>query len=493
MKNRLLSAAIRLIAPRSLRRQLLSRSFVILSALLVLIGLFQYVLMSQFLYSNTAETIRAQIRTIPPQVWLSAANPALAQRQNGPRFIPFALQNATIAWVSQNGSVHDLYHTLDHVSPPRLSLQDYQAVQAYGRQQGGYQLVTDAGGRQELAVLVPVRMPGQTLGLIQVTTDVGPLRAQLWQQLLIFIALSVLALASGLLIFSKTLDKALVPLTRMLGTVRRINAGNLQERLPTNRTQTEIELLSESFNDMLERLHAAFAAEREASGRMRQFVSDASHELRTPLTSINGFLEVMLRGAVNNPEQFRKSLLTMHAETERMGQLVSDLLLLSRLDSGPELERREGRLSGLIFDMEPQLRLLAGEREVDVNLSEDAPLSFDHNKIKQVVLNLFQNAVQHTHPQQGQITVAVIQGGGGVTLRVRDNGDGIPPEHLSRLFERFYRVDSARSRKQGGAGLGLAISLAIVEGHGGTIRCESEVGKGTVFEVWLPAPKEGNE
>lgn len=478
--------------PQSLRRQLLSRSLFILSLLLLLIGFFQYVLMSQFLYKNTAETIRAQVQSMLPQMIMHFVNPPREPHHennhdiNSPRFIPFVMPNATITWITASGQMKSIYPLSGNSTALRLPLKDYQQFMAGNIQPGGYQLALDKNGNQIMIVLVPTGFPRQSFGLVQVTTPVHPLQVQLWQQLFTFIGLSVVALGAGLLIFSRTLNKAFVPLNRMIETVGRINAGNLQERLTTEQAQTEIELLSNSFNAMLERLDGAFSAELAANERMRQFVSDASHELRTPLTAINGFLEVLLRGAANNPEQIRKALVTMHAESERMTKLVTDLLLLSRLDNEPGLERMEGRLSDLLLNMESQLRMLAGERQVHIHLAKEPSLNFDQDKMKQVVLNLFHNAVQHTHPQLGRIDLSVSVDGDGVSMQVEDNGEGIAPEHLTRLFERFYRVDEARSRKQGGAGLGLPISQAIVQGHGGEIRCQSEPGLRTVFSVWLP-------
>jgi len=136
--------------------------------------------------------------------------------------------------------------------------------------------------------------------------------------------------------------------------------------------------------------------------------------------------------------------------------------------------------------MEPQLRLLAGNRRVSLRLFTPAECWFDNDKIKQIVLNLFHNAVQHTDPKNGQITITLEPKNGGLELVVRDNGPGIQGEHLPHLFEPFYRSDPSRTRKYGGAGLGLAITKSIVELHGGMIRAESSPGEGSAFYVWIP-------
>jgi two-component system, OmpR family, sensor kinase len=139
--------------------------------------------------------------------------------------------------------------------------------------------------------------------------------------------------------------------------------------------------------------------------------------------------------------------------------------------------------------MAPQFRLLAGKRKVSLKLAPDIRGWFDVDRIKQVILNLFHNAVQHTDPETGDIQVSITNSNEGMEMTVNDNGSGIPAEHFPKLFDRFYRSDSSRTRKYGGAGLGLAITKSIVELHGGTIRVESEKEKGTTFYIWLPLVK----
>ncbi|MNE47073.1 Sensor protein SrrB [compost metagenome] len=221
---------------------------------------------------------------------------------------------------------------------------------------------------------------------------------------------------------------------------------------------------------------------------MRRFIADASHELRTPLTSIHGFLEVLLRGAANNPDQLKNALNSMLGESTRMKKLVEDLLTLAKLDRAPVVSRTETRLDTLIMEMEPHLRILAGDRTVQFSIKSNVRGMYDCDKIKQVILNLFHNAVQHTDPQKGKIVVALsLHDKNHSLISVKDNGPGIPTEHVSHVFERFYRSDASRTRKHGGAGLGLSISQSIVEVHGGEISVHSELGKGSTFEVILPS------
>jgi two-component system OmpR family sensor kinase len=268
--------------------------------------------------------------------------------------------------------------------------------------------------------------------------------------------------------------------------VEHINAGSLHDRLPVNQGQIEMDRLSLSINEMLERLEKAFKAETEAKEQMRRFVADASHELRTPLTSIHGFLEVLLRGASSNPEQLKDALKSMYGEPKRLRKLIQDLLLLAQLDQLPTFQKECCFVDELILDMKPQLILLAGNRKVLFDFPSRLPSDINKDQFKQVVLNLFSNAVQHTNPTTGVIQVIGKVNEKELSLRIQDNGHGIPQEHLPHLFERFYKADASRSRAYGGAGLGLAISASIIELHGGKIRVKSKLNVGTAFEIVLP-------
>lgn len=290
----------------------------------------------------------------------------------------------------------------------------------------------------------------------------------------------------GLLALLPVLRRTLIPLSNMVDTAAQIDAGNLDRRFPTQQGQVEVDRLAESFNGMLHRLEVTFSAEKETQEQMRRFIADASHELRTPLTSIHGFLEVLLRGAANQPEQLETALQSMHSESLRLNKLVEDLLLLSKLDRTPYAELEVGYLDQTLMEMEPQLRILAGERRLVLTIQPDLECRFNPDQIKQVVLNLFQNAVQHTDSFEGVIRVSLLKAHEKVQLVIQDNGPGISPEHINHIFERFYRSDNSRNRREGGAGLGLSITKAIVEGHGGTIQVSSKVGEGTRVQVTFP-------
>jgi two-component system OmpR family sensor kinase len=347
-----------------------------------------------------------------------------------------------------------------------------------------YRVAVSEDGIEQLLVFTNTN-PGSGV-ILQLGQKTAPLKALLLRQLLIFAGLSTLALAGGLLLFLPALRRTLRPLNRMVETVARIDAGSLNERFPAAQGQLEIDRLAESFNGMLKRLSHSFEAEREAKEQMRRFIADASHELRTPLTSIHGFIEVLLRGAADRREQLYPALNSMHGESTRMKKLVEDLLTLAKLDRAPQLRISEVRLNRLMEEMEPHLHMLAGEREVRFHLDAPIQVKCDADKIKQVVLNLFHNAVQHTDAASGVIEVKAQAKNGQAIVFVRDNGAGIADEHVAHVFDRFYRSDTSRTRKHGGAGLGLAISQSLIEAHGGTISVESKLGVGSTFTFTLP-------
>lgn len=539
-------------APRSLRKQLLATSLLILSVLLILIGVLQYALMRNFIYSNRAEAMETQMRSVPREFYYINLNNPLnnpaaensgagdstqseaASGASGGTYAPVntasmnpgqgsspqsgtpggagsAGNNAnmnpdnrrfygnrrpllldahtTIAIYSSDGTFKDLQEeTLSASAAPRMSNGEYNSLlkQASDKATGKYRLITAADGNEHLAVFMNLGRPGATKLLLQMSVETGPLRDVIMQQLLIFGALSVVALLAGLFLYLPALRKTLIPLSNMGESAQSIDAGNLDVRFPVDQGQLEVDKLSQSFNGMLERLEISFHNEREAKEQMRRFAADASHELRTPLTSIYGFLEVLLRGAADNRDQLYSALNSMHGEAKRINKLVEDLLLLARMDGAPQLRVKNLLLGEMIDEMQPQLLVLAGKREVNFDISYGVRGPVDPDKIKQVILNLFHNAVQHTDAESGAVQVSLHARGTWAVLTVKDNGSGIAAGHLPHVFDRFYRSDSSRTRKYGGSGLGLSITKSIVEAHQGEITVASTPGEFTIFQVSLP-------
>lgn len=222
----------------------------------------------------------------------------------------------------------------------------------------------------------------------------------------------------------------------------------------------------------------------------KDFVANVSHELRTPLTSIKGFVETLLDGAMNDPPTCRRFLEIINQQTDRLVALVNDLLDLSRVESADiPLRRRPVDINALAEEIGITLGpRAAGQRlQFEVDLAPGLPLLYgDEDLLRRLLLNLVDNAIKYT-PAGGRVVIRTRQEKtGGISLAVADTGVGIPRRDLSRIFERFYRVDKARSRQLGGTGLGLSIVRHVVERHGATIDVQSEVGVGSTFTVHFP-------
>ncbi|ACT00700.1 sensor histidine kinase [Paenibacillus sp. JDR-2] len=483
------------LAPRSLRFQLLQRSLFVMAALLLMIGILQYVLMKDFQYKNKAEALDAQLISLPHD-WFggerfgggngAGSPPGSSPPMQLPIPAPFYYQpGLSLASINLDGEFTDLSRD-DELNAPQLSAGQYKELLKQPNQHGTYRILTDKKGTQQLVVFHVTGPPGHPDGIIQAGTDTASLKQILMTQLAIFIGLSVLALAAGLWFYIPLLRRTLRPLSSVVQKVSQTDAANLNERLPVNQGQLEIDQLAVAFNGMLERLDLSFEAERETTERMRRFIADASHELRTPLTSIHGFIEVLLRGAASNPDQLRSALTSMQLESKRINKLVEDLLLLAKLDLAPSPERIEIRLDKLLQEMEPQLRLLGGTRNVSLQINPGIQVSGHPDQLKQAVLNLFLNAVQHTDPDAGSLSLKLYTEAAEAVITVSDNGSGIAPEHLPHLFERFYRSESSRTRKSGGTGLGLAITQSLIAKHNGTIHVDSSEWSGSSFQIRLP-------
>jgi two-component system sensor histidine kinase VicK len=222
----------------------------------------------------------------------------------------------------------------------------------------------------------------------------------------------------------------------------------------------------------------------------REFVANVSHELRTPLTSIKSYAETLLEGAMEDRETSERFLKVIDTEADRMTRLVKDLLQLTRLDNNQmQWTMKEIPVAGLVKGCIEKIQIEAQNRQqlIETRQTSDIPdIIADHDRIEQVVLNILSNAIKYT-PAGGKVTVRLDRDDENVVLKVADTGIGIPKEDLPRIFERFYRVDKARSREMGGTGLGLAIAREIVEAHQGSISINSELGKGTEVVVKLPA------
>jgi heavy metal sensor kinase len=262
---------------------------------------------------------------------------------------------------------------------------------------------------------------------------------------------------------------------------KRISAGSLSSRLDVTNRRDELGGLAITINDLLTRLENSFKEQQ-------RFIADASHELRTPLAVLRGETEVALNKD-RTDEEYRESLTLIKDEAEQLSRIVEDLFLLARqpLDS-PGLAKEPVLLNDAVKDCARAAQVLASRKGIRLeneNEQQSMVLRGDGELIKRMILNLLDNAVKYT-PRGGAINISLARQNGNAEIVVRDTGIGITPAEQLHVFDRFYRVDKARSRSLGGAGLGLSIVWAIVEAHGGKITVDSAPNDGSKFTVELP-------
>ena len=277
--------------------------------------------------------------------------------------------------------------------------------------------------------------------------------------------------------------RALSPVLEVAAAAQRISGSNLNLRIPVRGSGDELDKLIETFNEMIERISANF-------NQVRQFSTDVSHELRTPITVVRGQLEVALFTA-DTVDQYRDAIVNSLSEIERLSQIVRALLLLSQAETGQViLQKQELDLVAVADNIVEQFQIPAEGAEITLTfrpLVGRCPGDFDRIQLERMLSNLLSNAIKFTRPG-GSVKVSVDRSVNFAEIVVEDTGDGISPEHLPHIFDRFYRVrgPGEQASPEKGLGLGLSFVAWIVRAHGGTIDVQSELGKGTTFRVYLP-------
>jgi two-component system OmpR family sensor kinase len=278
----------------------------------------------------------------------------------------------------------------------------------------------------------------------------------------------------------------LKPLRAIETTAEAIAAGDLSRRVEHAEPRTEVGRLGLSLNAMLGQIESAFNARAASEARLRRFIADASHELRTPLAAVRAYSELFNRGASTRPDDLARSMQGIERESQRMGVLVDDLLLLARLDEGRPLECEPVRLDEIAREAVETARTVDPTRRLELDV-EPATVLGDHDRLRQVLDNLLANVRAHTPPDTSA-RVSVRHEDANAVLEVHDDGPGLSQDDLERVFERFYRADSSRARTSGGTGLGLSIVTAVVEALGGSVAVESK--GGTTFRITLPLQRD---
>jgi heavy metal sensor kinase len=464
---------------RSLKFRLISWYAGWLTFLFIVFGVFVYASLAHYLEESLREALARRARQVADIVLRSSFDAERLNQEIQKHFAPEANNRFTRATV--NGTVTYLSAPPSDGSfnPASVPLAPPSDVPEFDDRR------TLPDGTVLLVVTVS-RTAGQKRVVAEEGFPMTPIQATLhaWVgRLIIGLALLVLAaVVGGMLLIQRSLEAV----DRIINSAERITSLNLIERLPVPNTRDEFERLSTALNSMIVRLDAAFQ-------QTQRFLADASHELRTPLTIIQGELEAVIARAADQDEVQERAG-SAFEEVERLKKIVEGLFAVARLEAGEAQECSVTfDLAALTASTADQMSLLVEDKAISIacDCAHEVLVDGDRARLKQVIVNLLDNAIKYT-PAGGHIDVHVTARERKAILEVADNGIGIPASDLPRLFERFFRVDKARSRQMGGAGLGLSIVKSICTAHHGRVFAESEEGKGSRFIVELPlASREG--
>ena len=332
----------------------------------------------------------------------------------------------------------------------------------------------------------PIRQGGTLIGVLVYISQVQEIYESLRDIQIRIISWMAIVLVAVLLINALVLRTITRPIGELNEGISRMSKGDLSARVRV-RGNNEFAGLARAFNSMSERLE-------QLDKSRSQFVSNASHELKTPLSTMKILIETLMYQDPPDPAMTKEFLTDANQEIDRLNRIVSDLLTLVNIDNGMKLNLAELDIGALLEEQVKRLAPLARENgvELDCALKETLEVNGDQTKLQQVVYNIIDNAIKYT-PRGGEVHCALNRSGKKAVIRVTDTGVGIPAEDLPHIFDRFYRVDKARSRETGGTGLGLSIVKQFVLLHGGTIDARSAPGKGSTFIIELPLAEKKKE
>lgn len=458
---------------KSIRARLILWYVFILAAVLTTFSVVLYLNLAWSFYGETDRLVQDKAHLVATLTDLGAGNVTSQIEKN---FKPEANQ-LFIQVLDKDGNILGKSLNLDEPFP--LSATTRQAVLA--REDLVIETVRDSKGQEVRLATYPMWSETTVVGFGQVGVSfyqAGRSLHRLFVWLLIAVPVAVGASMIGGMFLT---NKLLRPVATITQTAREISTRGLsKQRLRIDNAEDELGRLAQTFNEMLDRLENAFGAQQ-------RFLADAAHELRSPLTALRGEIEVVLRRN-RSEDEYREVLKSSLEEIERLSRVANNLLTLARADAGnPIIAPGYCDLSGLCRHVGAKLAARAQQKGVDLrtDCADEVQIQGDRSGLEQVIFNLAENAIKYT-PRGESVRIGLQQTDKHAKLTISDTGVGIAEEELGHIFERFFRVDKARTREPGGSGLGLAIAQAIVDAHGGRIDVTSQVGKGSLFTVWLP-------
>jgi two-component system OmpR family sensor kinase len=460
---------------KTIKFKLTSWYVVILGIILCSFSLFLYFTLADSLYSG----VDTKIKTMADIVASSARSPLGADLdQIMTEHLGIKPLGRFIQLLDESGKIGERSTNLRDAQIP-ISV---QTLRAASKGNTTFESVQVLGKYPLRVVTMPIIDNGRMVGIVQVGSSLEGVEEALHQLLLILLiavpAALLVASAGGLFLA----NKALRPVDEISQIARRIGSGDLSQRIRIKRAKDELGRLASTFNEMIAKLEKSFR-------QVKRFTADASHELKTPLTILRGEVEVGLKKK-RALKEYQRILVSNLEEISRMSRIVDDLLTLSRADMGElTMVREETVLSPLAQEVCSDLQMLARDKGVQLRFKGDGITKVEGDPLflRQLILNLTENGLKYT-PAGGKVELKV-EGDrrqGVARILVSDTGMGIPEKDLKRIFDRFYRVDKARSRETGGTGLGLSICQWIVQAHEGQIAVQSKVEKGSTFTVTLP-------
>ncbi|HEX21198.1 MAG TPA: HAMP domain-containing histidine kinase [Actinobacteria bacterium] len=342
----------------------------------------------------------------------------------------------------------------------------------------GIYTFTDKDGDKYRVQAGPIFLNGRRVGFIKTAETFSFINSVLATTLIFLSTSLALALVLTLFIGYMVSKRIMAPVARMADVADAINKEDLSQRINYQGATDEVFHLARTFDAMVDRLESAFTEQR-------QFISDASHELRTPITIIKGHLEVLKLIKDPSEQDYQEALMIVLDELDRMNRLVNNLLLLARSSISGFLIYEDIQLDIFLATIYNKANTLAN-RKWEISEIPEVIFRGDRDKLTEVLLNLLQNAVVHTGGPQDFIKLAATASKKWIKISVEDSGQGIPKNELKNIFNRFYRLDKARSKISGGSGLGLSIVQAIIKAHNGKVQVKSRLGQGTIFTITLP-------